>query len=193
MRTRLPPDQHVLILDVDQVLVNFHQAVCDVINNYCETDRWTPADITEWDFFEKLKPDLQAYVYAAIESPRFCANIVPFVGAQDFVKRLRARGTRIRFATTPWAASKYWERERSWCLRSVFRATDDEVIQTTAKHLLPGTRILDDKPDNVITWHRHNPDGVGLLFDMPHNRNATWSSDRIYRVTSYEDAEDYLY
>lgn len=183
----------IVLLDSDGVLSAFTAGYLDVIwaltgerHEVEEVDRW---DLHECPFFVELdkrshfgKPPgtLRARVEERISGPPgFCAGLRPLPGAREGVAALQAVAD-VYVVTSPWWSSPHWLAERTAWLHAHMGIPAARVIHASAKHLVTGDVLVDDKPGNVRTW-RH---GVGLLWDAHHNRGAETAD--LTRVSTWD-------
>jgi 5'(3')-deoxyribonucleotidase len=171
-----------ILLDVDGVLADFQSHYLGAI--YAETgmvcdaasiDRW---DIHETDVFiaaaKHIGIELSALrkrVDAHVVKPDFCATIAVQQGAVEAVTRLQELGD-VFVVTSPWDSSPTWMHERHHWVHRHFGIPRHHVIHTGRKHLIRGDIFVDDKLSHVEEWSAAWPNGLPILFDMPHNRGT---------------------
>lgn len=165
-----------ILIDVDGVLANFSGHVIRTAGVDMTID-----DVTQWDLFS-LMGDAGVEAKKRLKDPDWWLGIAPMPGAQDAIDRLRHDGRELIAVTSPWISCKGWGWARREWLKACFGIRHNEVIITSAKHLVRGSMIIDDKPETVRKWSAYNPTLPALLFDAPYNRNDDWPG----RITSLE-------
>lgn len=176
----------VVWLDVDGVLADFVQACLDVW--FAETGLLVSKDeLKDWSIFDAGLD--RAIVAPHIERPGFCYGIPPFPEAAKAVRDLQA-WAEVYACTSPWTESSTWVSERTAWLMERLGIDYHHQIHTHAKDLVKADVIVDDRPSNVEKWARAFPEGVALLWDTPHNRNASagkrvrsWNEVLVHVVT----------
>lgn len=164
-----------LLIDADDVLLNYLKAV---LSTYAVVTgiKLDPKTFTEWEYTDKLPfrdDNEKNKFWAAMRSPSFCRSIRPTPGSVDAIKQLREMGADVHVVTTPSMHTPTWVYERMNSLATHFGFGHHQVHFSKAKHLYRGDLFIDDKADNVSEWIEHNPEGVGLLWDTPRNRQNT--------------------
>lgn len=176
--------QHVILLDIDGVLVDFTSAYLDVLA--AQTGRHhTADDVTCFDYGSCVAtPAEDAAVWRHIGlTPGFVYGLPFYDGALDFLAELREHG-RVVACTSPtgaqWAAERY-----QWLLDAAGFDKRDIVIARD-KSLVHGDFLIDDAAHNVAEWEAVNEDRFGVLFDRPWNRSV----DHHTRCRDYESVLD---
>jgi len=176
-----------LLLDVDGVLGDFHEAARDLINDLFGI-RLEMSAFTTWDVTDVLPTaEMKAACNNGIAEPGFASSLKPFPEAQKAVEKLRSiPDVEILFVTTPHHISKTWMQERNEWLSHHFNARQDEIIHCFRKYAVAGHGLVDDKPDNVEKWGLHHPNGHALLWDTPYNRRES----HLRRVVGWDEIVD---
>lgn len=158
----------IVLCDVDNVLADFTGAACLEMSEVLGRNV-LPSECKEWSFGYNF--DLSAKQYRAWDSrirrKGFCASIAPMPGAVSFIKRLEEVAS-VFFVTSPWEASPFWMPERAKWILEVFGRREDSVIHTSAKEMILGDVIIDDRPVNVLYGKR------ALRVLVPNEANADW-------------------
>jgi len=173
--------KHRVLLDVDNVLGDFHQAAADAMTRIL--GRAVPqADLTEWDVTEYVRdPAEKRRVWRELLGRGFCSRIPVMAGAKEGVATLREMAE-VYFVTSPFTGSHTWAHERSEWLKAHFGAGPEHVASLRSKFLVSGDVLVDDRPDNVRGWAEHHPSGHALLWDRHYNRG-----EPLRRVTSWDE------
>lgn len=154
-------------------------------------------DPCAWDFGTgKLDKTARDAFWHFFGAPRGCADMPAYAGAKDFVQRLQDRFD-VHFVTAPYDRSKTWMTERrDWLCQMFEGVTPKDVTFTHDKTRVGGHYLIDDKTDNVISWHEKHGglyapgpgEGratFGYLFAQPYNANDL--IDGRHRVQTYAD------
>lgn len=167
-----------VLLDVDGVLADFVSAYLDIVHEV--TGRvHSPADVTSWDINAALGIEgVQASnVKRAIGSaPQLARRLAVFDNAQTGVAALEAIAN-VYIVTSPWNSNPTWTHDREHWLERYFGIRSSRVIHTSAKHLVRGDFLVDDKTATLVMWWAHNPVGVPVQWQTPHNRTELWSGE----------------
>jgi len=174
-----------LLVDVDEVLCDFQGPVLKVMGHVTGKP-YSPQDFTEWDIFKLLTEEQRNQVFAFIEQPGFCASLKPTPGSVEAIAELRQIAD-VFPVTSPFHSTP-WVNERTQWLGDYFGWKKSEVVFTSAKFLVVGDAILDDKPLNVTEWERYHPDGVPMLWHIPNTRMLSEYDG--YRVRSWREVID---
>jgi 5'(3')-deoxyribonucleotidase len=170
----------IFLLDVDGVLADFgrayHRDLCKVTGVEHRFEDWD-----QWDarvaFGHSRKHDEELYD-EHIRKPGWCASLVIYPGAQDFVKELHKLVDRVVFVTSP-MRGPYWHFEREGWLREHFAAGSRDLIFAGDKTNVFGDFLLDDKLDTIQKWNafwgpRTNESVTPILWSNAHNRRDDW-------------------
>lgn len=186
-----------ILLDCDGVLADFIGGVCDALDdlfgvadplNGEPARMFTPEQVTEFDFCKgfALSSDEKRAIMAHIsKSPDFWRNLVAFPEAVDGVRRLREVAD-VYIVTSPWNSCRTWLSDREWWLRDRFDIPHSRVIACSAKHLVSGDMLVDDKTSTLVEWDNEQsaswvmPDSTAgttfaVQWETPHNRRDGWT------------------
>ncbi len=184
----------VVILDSDDVLGRCIKKMADETHKLVGR-LYSEEEILTWDFFETVQhpehPELKKTVEATMRSQGWCLGMEAFPGAVEGVKKLE-EVAEVFVCTSPFGGP-FWEFERREWLYKTFGIKGKRVMQGYAKFLMHAEFFVDDKPKNVQEWRDYNAthcrmQGLGLLWDRPHNRNVTMA-----RVHSWQELHDLVY
>lgn len=179
-----------VLIDVDGVLADFLAPSLPILERL--TGRpWTTSDFKTWDLFDTVPRVHEKPFFDAVNQLGWCRNIPVFAGAQEGVRRLRELAE-VYIVTSPMNHVPTWTHEREGWLRDHFDISHKKVVHTSAKYLCVGDVLVDDKPANIQAWEEEHPDGLGLLWDQPYNREfrarhrvSTWAEviDEVRRLS----------
>lgn len=165
-----------VLLDCDGVLSDFIGAVLPIV--YVETGRYyEPHHVDRFDFCAALglSDDEKRFVMREISSREgFCHNLDVLPGAVEGVARL-GEIAEVYVVTSPWNSNRTWVHEREAWLAENFRIPHRRVIHTSAKHLVRGDVLVDDKTPTCAEWQAAHPKGIAVQWKTPHNRKDEWS------------------
>lgn len=167
-----------VLLDCDGVLADFIGPVLELV---AEATGRTHAreDVTVFDFAASLMltPGEKCDVTHAISNRAGWWSSLPvFAGAQNGVARLR-NIAEVFVVTSPWNSCPTWLHEREAWLKKHFGIPHSHVLVGSAKHIVAGHMLIDDKTETLREWSRHNGHlgGVGVQWATPHNRVDEWA------------------
>lgn len=171
-----------VLLDVDGPLtLGFVEAACAALRDLGVDAQ--PERCTEWDIMRAFGVDAatEKAAYAALHRPGIAAAFEPRVGALEFVDFLRGWADVV--AVTAPLGSPTWAHERDVWLRSQLGFAAKEIVHTSAKHLIAGDALVDDKCSNLRDWCAAWPRGLGVLWEEPYNASDLWPT----RASTYAD------
>jgi 5'(3')-deoxyribonucleotidase len=166
----------VVLLDCDGVLSDFVSAVLDLVHELCGP-RYQPHDVTCFDLAKSLglTDEERARVFGAITSrPGFARELAVYPDAIAGVAALRAVAD-VYIVTSPWNSNPTWTHDREAWLREHFGIPHSHVIHTSAKHLVAGDVLVDDKTSTLVEWQAAHPRGVAVQWQTPHNLYDGWA------------------
>jgi len=176
-----------VLLDVDGVTADFLTATLDTLVQL-GGPRVPPEAIHTWDIFGSLPREWEDRIVAEWHKPNWCSSVPIYPGAREAVLRLRDIAE-VVFVTTAMHGAPHWMWERDVWLRTHLNAGGRDIIFATAKHVVSGDVLVDDKASNVAEWHKHNPRGTAILWDRPYNRTEQVASS-IVRMDSWSALEE---
>lgn len=171
-----------VLLDCDGVLADFQTRCLQLIN---EITGWskTLEDMRSWDIFEALgvPDDVEQAVYDRMHEPGWCESLDPYPGAVEGVKRLREIA-KVYVITSP-MRGKNWHHERDAWLWKHFKINTKSIGHVSAKYIVAGDILVDDKISNLEQWYECHPHGRPILWHGPSNQHQHWLG---LRVDSWE-------
>ncbi len=178
----------IVLLDVDGVLCDFVSGVMRSVAT-CSDER---ADLSEWDFLDKLGPHARRAYLADSAKPGFCYGLDPLPGAVEGVQQLLADGHDLVAVTAPLLHCPTWEGERRAWLWKHFGIAAREVVFTSRKDLVHGDVLVDDKPEHVKDWSARWGK-CGVLWAQPYNKkHASRAGASIIRTADWQHVREYL-
>jgi 5'(3')-deoxyribonucleotidase len=176
-----------VLLDVDGVLADFVagylQLVCDVTGL-----RFQHENVTEFRIGRALgltADDDRAVANGITQG--WCAGLDPIPGAVDGYKKLSAIAD-VYIVTSPWNKCPTWTYEREQWLAKHFGIPHARVLHGSAKHLVRGDVLVDDKTETCVKWRDEHPDKTVVLWESPWNVRDAWGGvltndwDRLVRL-----------
>ena len=166
----------LVLVDVDGVLCDFIGGVLDIVETVTGKRRQRE-EIDQFDFVAALglNPNDARVLKSIIDMRRkFCARLSPFPGAFDGIAKLVDLAD-IHIVTSPWNSNETWTSEREWWLNHHFAIPHRLVTHTSAKHLIAGDWLVDDKTETCERWQAAHPNGVAVQWITPHNRKDGWT------------------
>ena len=166
-----------VLLDCDGVLADFIGPLLDVVHEHTGR-RYAREDVTEFRFAKCL--DLTRAeadrVYDTLSNRADWWRSLPvFDGAREGVARLREVAD-VYIVTSPWWTCATWLGQRLDWLYQHFEITGANVVATSAKHMIAGDILVDDKTETLHAWlDAHFRRGeAALQWITPHNRRDGW-------------------
>ena len=88
-------------------------------------------------------------------------------------------------------SSRAFDAKIGWLWRHVQpQIPTDQIIFTGAKELVRGDVLVEDSPQNLVSWLGANPKGMGFLIDHPYNRH--FGHMNVTRVSSLVEVGELL-
>jgi 5'(3')-deoxyribonucleotidase len=177
----------IILLDVDGPLAQFHSAYLDAVFKITDR-RHTEDDLTVWDIGEALKltdGELKL-VNETLHAPGFAARLSLVEGCKEGVEELQRIGD-VYFCTALMGRSPTWAFDRINWIERHFGINYERIVFATAKQLVHGDMLVDDKLDNIHNWQLTNPEGTACLWDAAHNRPPLPISSGVRRVHSWSE------
>ena len=172
-----------ILTDADGVLCDFLGPTL-VIANRVSGMSLTAEDIRTWDVLPYYPERFHPEILAAIGAEGFVTDQPAIPGAQEALEELRVLGN-VWCVTSPWT-SRTWAWERTGWLNTHMRFTSKEVLHVSAKHLVDGDVLIDDKFSNLVDWKAKRPQGTAILIDASYNANEAPSPD-ILRAHDWQE------
>jgi len=172
----------IVLLDVDGPLALFVEACQAELAGHGVYREAAAVKTFRLEEAWSLSPDQKQILARAYKRPGFCAGIAPREKAREAVERLRGIAD-VYAVTAPMWSGPTWQHERTEWLVDHFGFQRDHVVSTSAKYLVGGDVLVDDRAETLVMWERHGrASGVGVLWAMPHNfsawANGEWDGDR---------------
>src|SRR3990167_5308049 len=177
-----------VLVDIDNVVGDF---VPHIFHQLAERqiEGPPPSCADCWNFFKhRFTSEAHNATIEMLNNESFWATMPLVPGAKEAVELLQAVGHEIIFVTTPWEDCVGWHWHRTdWIRRNLGKYS---VVTTADKHVVDGSVLIDDRPENLLAWRQHQP-GMPLLFDQLHNR-ADQSGFKRFTWSEVDDLVLYL-
>lgn len=85
-----------------------------------------------------------------------------YEGAQEAVEKIKSLAD-VYIVTSPMNEYHDWIIHRNKWLKKNFDISPENIVHTSAKHLVQATIFIDDKPENVEKWYQTNI-GIPILW-----------------------------
>lgn len=166
-----------ILLDCDGVLADFVGPVLDLVHEVTGR-RHKREDIAAFDFVAQLGLSRDEAVLVKREISHrdgWWCSLPVYEGARAGVDRLREFGE-VFVVTSPWNSCRTWLHDRETWLAKHFDIPASNLLVGSAKHLVAGDMLVDDRSDTLrewARWHGHHG-GKAVQWQTPHNRNEPW-------------------
>lgn len=159
-----------IAFDVDGVVANFTQKYLKDLNRILSIPAgqgYTTEDLTGWGIDKNLELDLttKRLLRDLVNRPNWCRGLWP-MHLTEMSILLQRSDLDIYFVTSSWKTSPTWDFDRAKWLYDNFLVERDKIVFTSAKHTVSADIFVDDRPENVIKWKEHNPEGVAVLWGL---------------------------
>jgi 5'(3')-deoxyribonucleotidase len=163
-----------VLLDVDGVLADFVKSYLRLV--YEVTGRWYEHHhVTEFNLGNALglTADEASEVNKGIVQG-WCSEIEPLTGAIEGVGALSYLAD-VYVVTSPWNKCPTWTYEREQWLARHFGIPHAKVLHGSAKHLVRGDVLVDDKTETCVKWQAEHPCSSCVLWKSPWNSRDAWA------------------
>lgn len=167
------------LVDCDGILSDFIGGALATLNELYDTS-FQREHVTEFDFTKALgmsAPAAAAAKRAIGSAVGFARHLDVYPGAIDGMRRLHDIAE-VYVVTSPWNSNPTWCHDREAWLDRHFGIPHARVIHTSAKHLIAGDVLVDDKTSTCEAWRAAWPSGTAVQFGTPHNRRDAWDGAR---------------
>lgn len=161
-----------ILLDCDGVLGDFHGSLLAQLQRvFPHLGPYPEHPPQEWSIAAWLTPEQHAAAIHILDATPFAAGMRPLAGAIEAYEYMRERAHGgVYIVTSPWVDNPSWESDRRMWLKAHFGIDEDHIVSTTAKFLVGGDVLVDDRPKHVAQWsaahgkravlvgHAHNAD-----------------------------------
>lgn len=124
----------------------------------------------EWDFFKTMSTNMEIRSRQILKDVSFWESLPEIHLARDSIYSLKSIGWDVVFLTSPYYACVGWESARRSWIHRTFGIDGHNVIFASRKDLVFGNIFIDDRKENVESWVKRHPDGLGFLFKQPYNK-----------------------
>lgn len=178
-------ENNKILIDMDDVLVNLHEAWIYALNKSYGLNVSTE-DITDWDMTSYFSTLTMEQIFSPLSDGDFWYSVKPKDGAVKYVKRLKDDGYQVYVCTT-----SYYKTLKEKMDGALFRYFDyltwADVIVTSNKQMIDADFLIDDGKHNLVSGKYK-----GILMDMPHNRKFDEKKYGIVRVHNWEEIYKYI-
>ncbi len=171
-----------VLLDCDGPLSDFDERALRVLEGHVPEDWQTPLGV--WSWLDALSPDLRLYLTAHCVGSGFAAQMNAVDGAEEALERLQ-KLAQVYVVTTPWPNSPFWPAERIKWLEER-GVPHDKIVLTSAKYVVRGDILVDDRPENLLKWLQHHPSGTAVLWKTRGNFGF-WNDLRFVLMDGWSD------
>lgn len=164
-----------VLLDCDGILSDFVGSYLKLLEHHTGLVA-TPEQVTAFDIAASLdlSPEQSSRMKRAIgDAHGFARNLAVYPGAREGVAKLH-RIAEVYIVTSPWNSNPTWTHDREWWLATHFGIPHSRVVHTSAKHLVRGDVLVDDKTSTLVEWSAEHTYGKAIQWTTPHNRADEW-------------------
>jgi len=165
-----------VLLDCDGILSDFVGGYLRLLEQHTGLVR-TRDEVTAFDIGASLglTPEQSSRMKRAIgEHEHFARSLAVYPGAVAGVAELQ-RIADVYIVTSPWNSNPTWTHDREQWLVEHFGIPPSRVVHTSAKHLVRGDMLVDDKTSTLVEWEREHPTGIPIQWMTPHNEADDWT------------------
>jgi 5'(3')-deoxyribonucleotidase len=175
-----------VLLDVDGVLADL-LTPCLAVASELVGRELTAADLPDWHFESLLPaPGMIKELWRRIGAYGVCRFLKPHPGAVEGVRAL-SEVADVYAVTAPLSANPQWTSEREAWLLQHFAIPRNRVVHTSAKYVVSGAMLVDDKPAHVGEWAREHERGIPVLWEHPHTASHKFGYAVEHRVVRTRD------
>lgn len=138
-------------------------------------------DVTSWQLKKAFPTLTDDEIFEPLHNPKFWKTVGEKNGASYYLNKLIAEGCEIYVCTSTHHTIAGFKFEN--CLFRLFPFIDrHNIIITYNKQLINCDILIDDGTHNIEGPY------IGLLMDMPHNREYIVDNEKTFRVLDWEQA-----
>lgn len=176
--------------------VDLDGVVCDLMSawltryNDAYKDNLKPEDITDWHIDRLVKPECGKNIYKLLDESVY-EEIAPIPGAIETFRDMNKRfDVYIVTASNPYVIKGKW----LWIERNLPFLKREQVIVTSAKHMVRVNYLIDDCYSNVMMAAGKKI--FPLLYTAPHNKHfespEKFSQKRYERVNNWKEIREFF-
>lgn len=182
-----------IILDMDQILVQFTEKVVQWWNEDHPDRKRSLEDITSWNIDAGL--GTENFLRMCMRCPELWRDLEPVKGAIKGTKHLIDEGHQVRIASAvPKSAAVAYHGKLQWIRDNMPFFNLDNFVAIHKKEELDGDILFDDGLHNIRAWAETGRSC--LMLDVPWNRDPGYlprnkdGMDLVTRVHSWEEFLD---
>lgn len=172
-----------ILLDCDDCIFDMLPHLIERYNEKTD-DFITMNDITTWEIYDIVK--YPQVIKDLFNSPDFFFELQPKLGATSVIKELN--DDYELYITTFGSPRAIMGKQASLNLHFPFLAPE-QVVYGYNKGLYKADIMIDDNLQFQKQFKKTNPQGVSIVFDLPHNRATDFLH---YRVTDFFQVYDII-
>lgn len=172
-----------ILIDADGVMIDFLNPFLALGNKIAGTNV-VREDVRSWDILPNFPESHHDAILHAMCEEGWCYDLPVLPGTVEGLAALREIG-KVYCVTSPWS-SRTWAYERTLALKDKLGFDPHDVLHVSAKHLVKGDVLIDDKLSTLEAWKDAFPGGNALLVTAPYNASMTFNP-HIWRTKSWED------
>ena len=176
-------ERKVLLVDQDDVLVEFNKGICDIINSQFGT-RYRIDDVHAWNLNLVFKEHELQYIR---QNPQTYMDLVPVKDSQLYLGIL-SRYMDIYMVSAAWWESVPYKVE--WMKKYFPWFKESNMVFTRDKSIVYGDYIIDDGVHNIDSILKHQPNMKTILMNSSHNKQ--YRNDKVKRCYDWEEICDYI-
>ena len=172
--------------DCDDVLSDFAERAFDRLEVLSQK-KYQISDFKTWDWIAELPEEHRQLLFQAMDTQHFVSEMKIRPEVLDFLAQCPGHLQKT-VVTSPRDTSPFWQYERSKWLKEKLKFTKDQIIQTSAKHLVHTDVFVDDSPENILNWHEywHNQGKRTHFAILLTHPNTTETSKDFYPITDWK-------
>lgn len=184
-----------VVLDQDEVLVEFVQGLLDVWNREHGTS-FQRADVKSWQLDRTLGEGSYPQVCEILSRPGFFEGLRPKPGACAGVRSLLKAGHRVVIAThvDKMVDAPAYDGKRDWMQHHLPELEARDLFFVSRKSWIDADVLVDDGAHNLEEWAVEAGKPGGILMDAPWNRLLDLSEHEgnwtVYRAFDWDDVLD---
>jgi 5'(3')-deoxyribonucleotidase len=179
-------NSRIALFDLDGTLCDFEGAMRQNLNQIKGEDEPDYLDPNVRIFC----PDVSSYFSARrrmiMKTPGFWRSLQPIDIGFKLLRAVQETGFRVNILTKgPAYAPNAWAEKLEWCQHYL---PEVPVTITQNKGLVYGKILVDDYVENMQLWLRWRPRGLGLMADLPENKDFVHAQVFKYNEDNIEEA-----
>lgn len=175
-----------IILDCDDVLINFMPTIVDKYNELYGTNFTVEEDVTSWNIDEEK---FTHNIWSVFDKDPELISKMPLKDNKipKILRKLKKKGCSFVVVTATKRMDELQQKKEVLTKHGVYEQVED-IIATRCKHIVSAEVIVDDNVAYLDEYRKHHPFCFTILMTARHNRDLN-QDGRHVRVDNWYELE----